>query len=110
MVNTLGMVLVVVKLEAGERGIKSRTKEMVPKILAVLQRIANNDGQLAFTDNDGATFGYLLESPKPLHAIRSEVSGVSGFTGFDSCLVIELTGNVDGVGFSRAWNWMSHRQ
>lgn len=106
----LGMVLVIVKLGPGERGIKQRVKEIVPLIMQVLQIHAKNDGQLAFTDSDGSTFGYLLETSKSLKAIRNDVSMVSGFSGSDSCLVVELTGDVEGIGFSRAWNWMSHRQ
>lgn len=106
----LKMILVVVRLMPGEQGIKNKIKEVVPNIMHVLQRHARNDGQLAFTDNDGATFGYLLETSKTLRAIRNDISLASGFATEDSCLVVELTGNVDGVGFSRAWNWIDHHQ
>lgn len=108
--NQSKMFLVIVRLSRDDGDFKKRIKDVVPSVMQILLALSNNDGQLAFTEPDGSSFGYLLKSKKSVGTIQGSLYNGTSLSTNDSTLVLELTGAVAGAGFSRAWNWIQHRQ
>lgn len=84
----------------------SRLGKDAPEVISLLKRLSNGENELAFTSNDGKTFGYFLKTTVP-HFLKAEFEKCTGTRDGDAMLVFEAGKLIAGsVGFSRAFTWL----
>ena len=101
--------LVVITIGNTDKNAEQRVAEIAPMLHAVLTKLSDNKGQIAFTGYKGTSFGYILQSNKEAHTIRSIIINSTQLSELpDSCLVFGWNGAFGGSNKINLWldqNW-----
>lgn len=103
-----------------------RIKQAAAGVKEVLESLTVGTGncKLAYTTQDGSSFGYFIKTNRHAGAIRAQLECPGNpdnhllenpkphipppLLGEDSILVIEIGEDFSGNGFSKAWTWLQH--
>lgn len=93
-----------------------RIRETAPRVKQAIEKLSKNNCQLVSASDSGNSFSYFLKTKLPSEVIRAELFGktksseISPLLNDDSALILEVGSEYSGMGFSKAWTWLQHRQ
>ncbi len=104
--------LVLIKL-GGDGPMLDRIRSAAPFVQSTLSSISRNDMQLAFSSDDGGTFGFLVNTGLNAGQIKSRLEnpgtdGGTELTRDDSVMALEFGEDTSWAGFTRAGTWLQH--
>lgn len=109
----------------GDVPLRQRIIESVPTMKNHVDRLSRGKSQLAWTSDDGGSFGFFMLCDLPAGVILSQLRSPgadrwqkpgrlrnegSALTNADSLIVLELGDTFSGDGFGRAWTWLQHNR
>lgn len=110
--NHMKTYLVFIKLGGGNDLTRERIAEAARSSMRTINEITGGDYKMAFASSDGASYAFFVRHGKEARFIRSALYGAgrhqTALLNDDSCLVLEIGPDFDGMGFSDAWTWLQH--